>query len=69
MTAFTNAFAERFERAERDGELSAHPPDALAQIATATLNTISLRARTGAHPDVLDALIDATVDVICARPD
>jgi AcrR family transcriptional regulator len=69
MTAFTMAFAERFERAERDGELSAHPPDALAQIATATLNTISVRARTGAQPAVLDALIDATIDVVCGRPD
>lgn len=68
MTAFTAAFAERFERAERDGELRAHPPDALAAIATATLNTIAVRARTGAQPAVLDALIDATVDVICARP-
>jgi AcrR family transcriptional regulator len=69
MTAFTEAFAQRFERAERDGELSAHPPDALAQIATATLNTISVRARTGARADVLDALIDATIDVICGPPD
>lgn len=68
MAAFTEAFAERFTRAERAGELSAHPPDGLAQIATATLNTISMRARSGAQPAVLDALIDATVDVICGRP-
>lgn len=69
MTSFTETFAERFERAERDGELSPHAPDALAQIATAALNTIAVRARTGAEPAVLDALIDATVDVICGRPD
>jgi TetR/AcrR family transcriptional regulator, copper-responsive repressor len=68
MTAFTKTFAKRFERAEREGELSPHAPDALAQIATATLNTLSLRARTGAQREVLDGLIDAAVDVICGRP-
>jgi AcrR family transcriptional regulator len=68
MTSFTATFAERFERAERDGELSPHAPDALAQIATAALNTLAVRARTGASVAALDALIDATVDVICARP-
>jgi TetR/AcrR family transcriptional regulator, copper-responsive repressor len=68
MSLFTATFAERFERAERDGELSPHAPDALAQIATAALNTLAVRARTGASPAALDALIDATVDVICARP-
>ena len=68
MSAFTATFAERFERAEREGELSPHAPDALAQIATAALNTLAVRARTGAPAAVLDALIDATVDVICARP-
>lgn len=67
MTAFTKTFAERFERAEREGELSPHAPDALAQIATATLNTLSMRARTGAQREVLDGLIDAAVDVICGR--
>lgn len=69
MTAFTKAFATRFERAEREGELSTHAPEALAQIATATLNTLSMRARTGAQREVLDGLIDAAVDVICAGPD
>jgi AcrR family transcriptional regulator len=68
MTSFTATFAERFKRAERDGELSPHPPDALAHIATAALNTLALRARTGAPAAVLDALIEATVDVACARP-
>ena len=40
MASFTATFAERFERAERDGELSPHPPGALAHIAAATLNTL-----------------------------
>jgi AcrR family transcriptional regulator len=69
MSAFTATFTERFERAERDGELSPHAPNALGQIATATLNTLAVRARTGASAAVLDALIDATVGVICAAPD
>jgi AcrR family transcriptional regulator len=69
MSAFTATFADRFERAERDGELSPHAPGALAQIATATLNTVAMRARTGADAAVLDALIDATIGVICGRPD
>jgi TetR/AcrR family transcriptional regulator, copper-responsive repressor len=68
MASFTATFAERFERAERDGELSPHTPDALAHIATAALNTLAVRARTGASTAALDSLIDATVDVICARP-
>jgi AcrR family transcriptional regulator len=74
ISAFTVTFAERFERAERDGELSPHEPTggsaavALAQIATATLNALAVRARTGASAADLDALIDATVGVICGRP-
>jgi TetR/AcrR family transcriptional regulator, copper-responsive repressor len=67
-TAFTETFAKRFERAERDGELSPHAPGALAQIAAATLNTLSVRARTGAQREVLDGLIDAAVDMICGQP-
>lgn len=62
----TEAFTERFERAAADGELAGHTPEALAQIATAALNNLAVRARTGAGPGVLDELIDATVDVICA---
>jgi AcrR family transcriptional regulator len=67
MRGFTAAFTRRFERAERDGELSPFAPDVLAQIATATLNTLAMRARTGARREVLDELIEAAVDVIC-RP-
>lgn len=67
--AFTETFTERFERARREGELAAHAPDALAALATATLNTLAVRARTGADKADLDALIDAAVGVICAKPD
>jgi hypothetical protein len=68
MSGFTTTFAERFDRAERDGELFPHAPDALAQIATAALNTLAVRARS-ADAAVLDALMEATAGVICGRPD
>jgi TetR/AcrR family transcriptional regulator, copper-responsive repressor len=64
---FTQLFAARFERAVGEGELATSaPPHALAQIATAALNTIALRVRTGTADDVLDCLIDATISVVCA---
>lgn len=69
MTSFTETFTERFYRAAGDGELAAASPNALAHIATAALNTLAVRARTGAGPSELDALIDATLDVICGAPD
>lgn len=63
---FTELFAERFGRAADVGELTAAAaPHALAHIATAALNTIALRARTGAKRKVLNALADATIEVIC----
>lgn len=68
MTAFTETFTERFEQAARDSELGAAAPNALAHIATAALNSLAVRARTGATPAALDALINATVDVICCQP-
>jgi AcrR family transcriptional regulator len=65
LAALTDMFADRFERAALVGELAPHSPTALAHIAAAALNTIALRARTGAEPELIDAIIDATVDVIC----
>jgi AcrR family transcriptional regulator len=67
MASFTATFTARFERAERDGELAPHAPDALAHMATAALNTLAVRARSGAPAAVLDALIDAAIEMICAR--
>jgi hypothetical protein len=49
------------------GSCPLYAPDALAAIAAATLNTLAVRARTGAEPAALDALIDATIDVICGQ--
>jgi AcrR family transcriptional regulator len=66
---FTGLFLARFERAVRDGELSPAPaPRALAEIATAALNTLALRTRTGAKGEVIDLLIEATVELICGPP-
>lgn len=65
---FTATFADRFERAADTGELGPHPPQVLARIATAALNDLAVRARTGATPETLDALIDAALEVICPVP-
>ncbi|MDV3128023.1 TetR/AcrR family transcriptional regulator [Mycobacterium sp. 21AC1] len=65
FAAFTAAFTARFERAAHQGELADHPPAVLAQIATAALNNLAVRTRSGASSEVLDALIDAAVEVIC----
>lgn len=62
---FTATFADRFERAAQAGELGPHPPQVLARIATAALNDLAVRARTGAAADTLDGLIDAALAVIC----
>lgn len=63
--AVTEATRDPKVRAARDGQLTPLPPAALAHIATATLNNIALRARTGAPAAAIDALIDATIDAIC----
>jgi AcrR family transcriptional regulator len=66
---FTALFEQRFQLGALSGELSeAADPSGLAHVATATLNTLSLRARTGASRPTLEALAAATVDIICARP-
>jgi AcrR family transcriptional regulator len=60
-------FAARFERARAAGELSrAADPTALALIATATLNTLSIRARSGADRPALEAVGRAATSLICA---
>jgi AcrR family transcriptional regulator len=64
LTAFTEAFEERFVTAARDGELADAVPNALAHTATAALITLAVRARTGADRAALDALIDATVNAV-----
>jgi AcrR family transcriptional regulator len=65
---FTELFEERFRTAARVGELSgASDARGLAQVATASLNTLSLRARSGASRQTLEALAVATIEIICGR--
>jgi AcrR family transcriptional regulator len=60
------ALAARIRFAQRQGELSsAAAPFALAMLASATLHTLALRARAGATRDALQAIVAATLDVIC----
>ncbi|WP_207547209.1 TetR/AcrR family transcriptional regulator [Mycobacterium talmoniae] len=64
--AFTELFADRFGRDARELSGSASP-FALAEIATAALITLAVRARAGASREVLEALGAATVQVICGE--
>ncbi|ORW09047.1 hypothetical protein AWC14_22310 [Mycobacterium kyorinense] len=67
FNGFTELFAERFDRAKREGELSsAAAPRALAEVATAALVTIAVRARTGATSNRIGQIIDATLAVLLA---
>jgi TetR/AcrR family transcriptional regulator, copper-responsive repressor len=60
------ALEARIRFAQRQGELSpAVDPFALAMLASATLHTLALRARAGATRDALQAIVAATLDVIC----
>ena len=65
----TDAFlADVIGQARARGELAASAdPAALAQIATATLHTIAVRARVGAPRKQLRALAATAIDLIC-RP-
>jgi AcrR family transcriptional regulator len=61
-----DAFRARFARAQRSGELSADAdPAKLAKVAAATLYSLTIHARAGMGRPALDAVADATVDVIC----
>jgi hypothetical protein len=46
---------------------AATPSSALAHVAAATLNALSLRARSGAGREVLDAMSSATIEIIYGR--
>lgn len=61
---FTELFAERFARAEA-GELPALPARALAELATAILLSLSVRARSGASRHRLARLVDAGLSALC----
>jgi len=59
-------FAARLRRAQADGELSpGADPAALAQIATATLNGMAVRARAGGQEDSLAGFGRTLIGMIC----
>jgi len=63
----TDAFLSDVIRQARErGEVpSDADPEALAQVATATLHTIAVRSRVGVPRQQLSALAAATIDLIC----
>jgi TetR/AcrR family transcriptional regulator, copper-responsive repressor len=62
-------FARIFRRAQERGELppSANP-QALALLASATLHTLSVRARAQVPRAELDAIVKGALDVMCGKP-
>jgi len=61
-----DAFAARIRFARDHGELPKEAdPATLAMLASATLHTLAIRSRAGVARSTLEAMADATVDVIC----
>ena len=61
-----DAFAARIGFARDRGELPKEAdPATLAMLASATLHTLAIRSRAGVARSTLEAMADATVDVIC----
>ncbi|MBI5321621.1 TetR/AcrR family transcriptional regulator [Bradyrhizobium sp.] len=61
-------FARIFKRAQERGELPASSdPVVLAQLASATLHTIAVRARARVPRVELDAIVKGALDVMCAN--
>jgi len=59
-------FARIFRRAQERGELAASvDPQVLAQLASATLHTIAVRARAQMPRTELDAIVKGALDVMC----
>lgn len=59
------AFAACFRKARETGELSPNAdPAVLAQIASATIHTIALRARAGTPRKELEAIVNGAIDVM-----
>lgn len=69
FASFDKLFAKRFRAARARGELPAHANDqALSRLATATLHSLAVRARSGAPRTELRKLATATVDTLCGPP-
>ena len=66
LQALDRAFEARFERAVRSGELASDAdPRALAQVASALLNALAVRARAGERLASLRLTAATTVRLIC----
>lgn len=63
-TAFARSFRRAIDAKELDADVD---PDALAQLAAATMHSLGLRARAGVPRPRLEAMADAAVEVICKR--
>ncbi len=65
---FDRAFEERIRSARDQGELPRDTDTAgLARMASATLHTLAIRSRMGEPRKMLEATIDAALDLICGR--
>ncbi|MBN9004489.1 MAG: TetR/AcrR family transcriptional regulator [Rhizobiales bacterium] len=66
LTELDKAFASCFRIAKEKGELSGSAdPAALAQLASATIHTIAIRARAGAPRRDLEAIVKNAIDLMC----
>src|SRR6185369_15337523 len=66
LCGMDKAFAACFRRAKEKGELSANAdPVALAQLASATIHTIAIRARAQTPRKELEAIVNGAIDVMC----
>jgi hypothetical protein len=60
------AFASCFRRARENGELpSSADPVVLAQLASATVHTIAIRARARVPRKELETIVNGAIDVMC----
>ena len=66
LTGMDKAFAACFRRAKEKGELSdSADPAVLAQLASATLHSIAVRARARMPRAELEAIVNGAIDVMC----
>jgi AcrR family transcriptional regulator len=73
LRSMDEVFATRMQKAKDDGELPESADVAgLAQMASAVIGTLSVRARAGEEREALEAFVRASIDVLCgpvrARP-
>jgi len=65
LSELDKAFAFCFRRAKETGELpDSADPAVLAQLASATIHSIAIRARARAPRDELEAIVEGTLDVL-----